>query len=88
MLPHTMAAMRDRAPDQIGALANALGTDPADLEARIQGLGGVPRRLSELGAAEDCRDEAIDAMLARNELALTPRPPDRTELEEIVSAAF
>jgi alcohol dehydrogenase class IV len=51
LLPETMAAMRERAPERIEALASALGTDPAGLHDRIADLAGH-RHLGELGAHE------------------------------------
>jgi alcohol dehydrogenase class IV len=88
MLPHTMAAMRDRAPVAIGRLSDALGTSASGIERRIVELGGGPRRLSELGAEPDKLAPALDQAAARPELQFTPRPPDRDELEEIVKRAW
>lgn len=88
MLPHTMEAMRARAPEAIAALAEALGTKPGYLRRRIEKLGGGPRRLSELDPDESRLDEALDAMLARPELGMTPDPPGRDELLALVEAAW
>ena len=57
--------MRARAPDQIEALASALGAEPDGLRERIGDLAGH-RRLSELGAdrARDL-DEVLDVAMAR-----------------------
>ncbi|MDX6638638.1 MAG: maleylacetate reductase [Solirubrobacterales bacterium] len=88
MLPRTMEAMVERAPAAMKALAAALGTSVAELGARIEGLGGGPWRLRELGAEEGGVDAAVEAMLARPELAMTPDPPGADELRELVWAAW
>jgi alcohol dehydrogenase class IV len=87
ILPRAMAFMRERAPDQIGALAQALGSDPASLPDRIAGLG-QPAGLGALGAQRDRLEAALDAIEARPDLAHTPRPPDREQLRAIVEAAW
>jgi alcohol dehydrogenase class IV len=88
MLPHTMGAMRDRAPTAITALARALGTSKARLGERITELGGGPRRLSKLGVKRGAIKEAVKGMLARPELQMTPDPPDAKELRAIIEAAW
>jgi alcohol dehydrogenase class IV len=88
MLPHTMEAMRDRAPAAITALAKALGTPKAELGERIAELGGGKRRLSKLGAKKGGVKEAVKGMLARPELQLTPDPPDAKELRAMIDAAW
>jgi alcohol dehydrogenase class IV len=88
MLPHTMAAMRDRAPVAIGRLSDALGTSASGIERRIVELAGGPRRLSELGAEPGRLEPALDQAAARPELQFTPRPPDRDELADIVKSAW
>ncbi len=88
MLPHTMDAMRDRAPQAMKGLAAALGSGLDGLGARIQALGGGRRRLSELGADAAGIDAAVEAMLARPELGMTPQPPDGDELRRIVQSAW
>jgi alcohol dehydrogenase class IV len=88
MLPHTMEAMRDRAPAAITALARALGTPKTRLGERITELGGGERRLSKLGAKKGAVREAVKGILARPELQLTPDPPDAKELRAIIDAAW
>ncbi len=88
MLPHTMAAMRERAPQAMRGLASALGTSLDDLAPRIEALGGGRRRLSELGADDARLDAAIEAMLARPELEMTPDRPGGDELRRIVQSAW
>jgi alcohol dehydrogenase class IV len=88
ILPRVMAAMRERAPAEIGALAEAIGTDPAGIEPRILELGGEPAGLAEAGADRSRLDDALDAIEARPELGFTPDPPGREELRQIVDAAW
>jgi alcohol dehydrogenase class IV len=88
MLPRTMEAMGTRAPEAIAALADALGADGDGLPARIEALGGGPRRLSELGGDRARVDAAVDAIQAREQLARTPDPPGRDELRELIERAF
>ena len=87
ILPEAMGFMRERAPAQIAALADALGTEVSTLPQRIAELGGR-QPLGDLGADELRLDEALDAIEARPELAFTPQPPSRAELRAIVEAAW
>jgi maleylacetate reductase len=88
MLPRTMEAMRDRAPDAIAALADALGTAPDVIAARIDELAGGSRRLTDLGADPARLDQALDTILARPELRFTPDPPERDELRRLIESAL
>jgi alcohol dehydrogenase class IV len=88
LLPRTMEAMRDRTPEAIAALATALGTTKAEIGKRIEKLAGGRLRLSKLGAQAVDTDAALNAMLARPELRMTPDPPDRDELHSIIEAAW
>ncbi len=89
MLPHTMEAMRSRAPEQISKLAAALGTTPEKIGPRISELGGGPRRLAELGADSGKLDQVLDAIAERGDVAaMTPDPPDREQLRAILQAAW
>jgi maleylacetate reductase len=87
ILPRAMAFMVPRAPDRLAALADALGTDSAGIDARILELG-EPAGLGELGADRSKLDQAIDSMLIRPELAFTPEPPTRGDLEELIERAW
>jgi maleylacetate reductase len=88
LLPATMTAMRERAPDQIGALAAALGTDPEGIGDRIRALAG-DRRLGELGADRDRIGEVVEVAVGRPELfQMTPGELDRGDLEAILRAAW
>jgi alcohol dehydrogenase class IV len=88
ILPRAMAAMRERAPAEIGALAGALGTDAVGIEERILVLGGEPAGLGAAGAERSRLEEALDAIEARPELGFTPDPPGREELRRIIEAAW
>ncbi|HEX2468525.1 MAG TPA: iron-containing alcohol dehydrogenase [Solirubrobacterales bacterium] len=88
MLPRTMQAMSARAPKAISALARALGTPKKDLRKRIEQLAGGRRRLSELGADASGIDAAVETMLGRPELRLTPDPPDAAELRTLIESAW
>jgi alcohol dehydrogenase class IV len=88
LLPHTMDAMRARAPEQIEALAAALGTDPERIKERIDELAGH-RRIGELGADRGRIDEVLDVALARPELSqMTPGEVARSDLAGILEAAW
>jgi alcohol dehydrogenase class IV len=89
LLPETMNAMRERAPDQIAALAAALGTDSAGIRERIADLAGH-RHLGELSEDRDRIDEVIEVALARPELDhMTPGDTvTREDLTAILNAAW
>jgi alcohol dehydrogenase class IV len=88
ILPRAMEAMRPRAAEPIAALAAAIGTRPHTLGKRIDKLAGGRRHLGELGAEVARIDPALDAILARPELARTPDPPGRDELRELIESAW
>jgi alcohol dehydrogenase class IV len=88
LLPRTMAAMRSRAPEQIDALAAALGTDAEGIEERIDELAGR-RRIGELGADRGRIDEVVATAMARPDLEeMTPGEVHRADLEGILEAAW
>jgi maleylacetate reductase len=88
LLPNTMEAMRDRAPERIDDLARALGTDSAGIRERIADLAGH-RRLGELGADRDRCDQLLDVAMARPELGhMTPGKVDRSDLASILDASW
>lgn len=88
ILPRAMGLMVSRAPEELAALAAAIGADPAGIEARILRLAADPPGLGALGADPGCVESAVESMLARPELAFTPRPPAREELEDLISRAW
>ncbi len=88
LLPETMEAMRARAPEQIEALAAALGTDGAGIRERIGELAGH-RRLGELGADRVRVDQVVEVAMARPELThMTPGEVAPADLAAILDAAW
>jgi alcohol dehydrogenase class IV len=88
ILPRVMAFMLPRAPDNLSSLAEAIGTDSKDIEARILELGGNPAGLGDMVADRSKLDQAIESMLMRPELAFTPEPPTREDLEGLIGSAW
>jgi alcohol dehydrogenase class IV len=89
ILPVVMEEMRERAPAQIEALAQALGTDPENIRSRIEDLAGGRRRLSQLGAERACVDPLLDAAMARPELEhMTPGQVRREDLARVIGEAW
>jgi maleylacetate reductase len=88
ILPRAMAFMAPRAPDGLAPLAEALETDPDHIEPRLLQLGGNPPGLSELGADQSKLPQAVESMLLRPELAFTPEPPTRSDLEKLIQKAW
>ncbi len=88
ILPRAMAFMSPRAPDNLQPLATAIEADPANIEPRLLELGGNPPGLGELGADRASLPQALDSMLLRPELAFTPEPPSRDELEQLIEQAW
>ncbi len=88
LLPQTMEAMRGRAPEQIDALASALGTDSDGIRERIRDLGGN-RRLGQLGADRERIGEVIEVAMSRPELEqMTPGKVEPSDLAEILEEAW
>ncbi len=88
ILPRAMAFMVPRAPSQLSSLATAIGTDPVEIESRIIELGGSPPGLGKVGADPSKLDQALEAILMRPELAFTPEPPNREDLQRLIDAAW
>ncbi len=88
ILPRALSFMVPRVPDGLSPFAEAIAAVPAGIEARIRELGGDPAGLGELGAERSKLDQALDSMLIRPELAFTPEPPTREDLEKLVDEAW
>jgi alcohol dehydrogenase class IV len=88
ILPRAMAFMVTRAPEQIAALSDSLGTEPGRIEERILDLGGHPAGLGAAGADRERLDEALDAIMQRPELDFTPGRPSREELAVLIERAW
>jgi alcohol dehydrogenase class IV len=88
LLPHTLEAMRERAPEQVEALAGALGTESDRIGQRVADLAGH-RRLGELGVDRGSLDQVLDQAMARPELSrMTPGEVKRADLAAILEAAW
>lgn len=88
ILPLTLAFMQPRVPDGLAPLAEVLGAEPAEIEARARELAGDPPGLGELGGDRSQLDRALESMLLRPELAFTPEPPTPDDLAQLVDAAW
>jgi maleylacetate reductase len=84
LLPHTVGAMLERAPQQMAELAAAVGATPETLVRRLDGLGGGTRLNLDPGQ----RRLVAERALTRSELADTPGPPvTAADLEALLAAA-
>jgi maleylacetate reductase len=89
LLPVTMDAMRERAPEQIAVLAEAIGTDPDGIGDRIAELAGGRHHLGRLGASPGCVEEAVKVAMARPELFhMTPGELGADHLRDILERAW
>jgi alcohol dehydrogenase class IV len=89
ILPRALTLLVARAPDRLADLADAIATDPEDVEARVLQLGGDPPGLGANGADRDKLDQALDSMLVRPELAFVPgRPLTKGDLADLVERAW
>jgi alcohol dehydrogenase class IV len=88
ILPRAMSFLVPRVPDNLEPLAAAIGTSPQGIESRLLELGGNPPGLGDQGADRTKLPEALDAMLLRPELAFTPEPPTRSDLESLIDQAW
>jgi alcohol dehydrogenase class IV len=89
VLPAAAAFLAARAPEPYAELASAVGASAETLPARLRELGGDPPGLGALGADEDRRDAAIEAMLERHELSFVPGTPlGAADLRRLLDAAW
>jgi alcohol dehydrogenase class IV len=88
ILPLALEFLAPQAPEPYAALADALGTTPDAIPARVRDLGGDVPGLAALGADRSRLEEAIDGILARPELASVPDPPSRGEVAALLDAAW
>ncbi|MDP9227445.1 MAG: iron-containing alcohol dehydrogenase [Actinomycetota bacterium] len=89
ILPVVMEEMSTRAPEQIEALARAIGADPGEIRARLEQLAGGRRALGELGAKRDCVEQVLEAATARPELfRMTPGEVRREDLARVIEEAW
>lgn len=87
VLPHAMAALAERVPGQMDALARAVGAAEG-LEPRLRQLGGEPEGLGALGGDASRIGDAVEGMLARAELGHVSDAPDGPELRRIIDSAW
>jgi alcohol dehydrogenase class IV len=89
VLPEAVGFLNARAPERYAELAAALGATAETLPARLRELGGDPPGLSALGAAEEQKDAAVEAMLERHELSFVPGTPlGAGDLRRLLDAAW
>jgi alcohol dehydrogenase class IV len=88
ILPRALEALVPRAGKQMTALARALGTKRGALAERVEELSGGRRTLSAVGADRSMLELALDTILDRAELQMTPDPPDRDELRDLIDRAW
>jgi alcohol dehydrogenase class IV len=88
LLPHTVVAMRRRAPEPMAALDAVLSADVAAVAADLARRAGA-ERLRDLGVDHDALPSIAAAAAARGPaLANTPPVPDAAELLELYEAAW
>ena len=89
ILPVAMEEMTGRAPEELAALAEALGTEPGGIRGRIEELGGGRRGLGELGVDRARLGEVVEAAMARQDLfRMTPGEVSAADLERVLDAAL
>jgi alcohol dehydrogenase class IV len=88
MLPYTLEALAERAPEPMGELAAALGVDRAGLAGRVSDLAGGGSRLSELGVDRDLLPRIAKAAAERDELSNMPDPATAADLLSVLEAAW
>ena len=87
LLPHTLPALRRRAPERLAALGSTMGADPVEVAAGLAERAGAAR-LRDLGVTEERLDAAAAAAAQRAELAGTPPAAGEAELRAIYAAAL
>jgi alcohol dehydrogenase class IV len=83
MLPHSVRLMRERAPEVMAQVEEAIGPDPERLAGRAE-----VSTLTALGFDRERVDDVVEAVLPRPELANTPNAPDADELRAFVEGAL
>jgi alcohol dehydrogenase class IV len=87
MLPHTTAALRVRAPEQLAALDDAAGVAVEALARRFAQRAGA-QQLRDLGVTEEALETCVREALARPQLASTPPAPEEDEIRALYEAAW
>lgn len=87
MLPVTVAALRERRPEEMARVDEALGEPAEGVALRFAARAGASS-LQEAGVAEELLAACAEAAAMRPELALTPPPAGADELLELYRAAW
>jgi alcohol dehydrogenase class IV len=83
LLPHTIAALARRFPEEYAALSDVLAEDPAGAAARLRALTAA-----RIEAADEQIEACVDEAAARRQLDATPPRASREELRAIYAAAL
>jgi alcohol dehydrogenase class IV len=87
MLPHTTAALRIRAPEQLAALDDAAGVAMEALARRLAQRAGA-QHLRDHGVTEEALEACVREALARPQLANTPPAAEEDEIRALYEAAW
>jgi alcohol dehydrogenase class IV len=88
MLPHTMVALRERAPEELAALDDAAGIAMESLARRLAQRAGA-QQLRDLGVTEDDLETCVREAFARQtDLAGTPPAASEPEIRALYEAAW
>jgi alcohol dehydrogenase class IV len=87
MLPHTTAALRVRAPEQLAALDEAAGVAMEALARRLAQRAGA-QRLRDHGVTEEALETCVREAVARPQLANTPPAAEEDEIRALYEAAW
>jgi alcohol dehydrogenase class IV len=87
MLPHTTAALRIRAPEQLAALDDAAGLAMEALARRLAQRADA-QHLRDHGVTEEALETCVREALARPQLANTPPAAEEDEIRALYEAAW
>ena len=87
MLPHSLGALAERAPEWNALLGDALGSEPSAFATRLRDLTGVSR-LRDAGVSERQLEDCAEQASQRPELHMTPPAASAAELRALYQAAY
>ena len=87
MLPHTTAALRIRAPEELAALDEAAGIEMEALARRFALRAGA-QQLRDLGVTEEALETCVGEALSRPQLGHTPPAAEEPEIRALYEAAW
>jgi len=87
MLPHTTAALRRRAPEELAALDAAAGVEMEALARRFAQRAGA-QQLRDHGVTEEALETCVREALSRPQLDNTPPAADEAEIRALYEAAW